>query len=350
MRLGIILDKAFNQHRVPPGHPERAERIETLLKRSASWSSDPRVVRVSPQKCGETEITRVHTQAHFVRIRATSGVELSDLDMDTQTGPDSFGTALLAAGSGTHLVDKLYLREIDAGILLARPPGHHAERNRAMGFCLFNNVAVAAQHAISRGLAKRVAIVDFDVHHGNGTQEIFFARPDVLYISSHQFPLYPGTGRFEEVGEGEGRGFTLNFPLRAGTGDAFFDGLYARCVVPVLQEFQPDLILVSAGYDAHRDDPLAGLELTSGCYRDVSARLGRVAREVAGGRILFFLEGGYELAALGDSVSATIDACLGDFAGGGSARADVLPTSPKLSGLDEYLAQASRHFGPFWTW
>lgn len=350
MRLGIILDKAFTEHKVPSGHPERPERIEELLERSASWSSDPGVVRISPQRCGEAEISRVHTQAHYARIRATSGVELSELDFDTQTGPASFETALLAAGSGTHLVDKLYLGEIDAGVLLARPPGHHAERNRAMGFCLFNNIAVAAQHAVSRGLAKRVAIVDFDVHHGNGTQEIFYSRSDVLYISSHQFPLYPGTGRIEEVGEGDGRGYTLNLPLRAGTGDSFFDGLYARCVVPVLEEFQPDLILVSAGYDAHYSDPLAGLELTARCYRDVSARLTSVARAVAGGRILFFLEGGYNLNALGACVSATIDACLGDFAGDDTARTEVPPASSKVSGLDEYLAEASRHFGPYWTW
>jgi acetoin utilization deacetylase AcuC-like enzyme len=219
--------------------------------------------------------------------------------------------ACLAAGSPVRLLELMREGRIDAGFSLARPPGHHATPTRAMGFCLFNNAAVAAEWAIQEQLAGRVAILDFDVHHGNGTQEIFWTRSDVLYLSSHQSPHYPGTGAFSEVGAGAGQGFTVNFPVPARRDDAFFVRLYNDLAVPILEQFQPDLILVSAGYDTHANDPLAGMRMTADGFGAIASALTAAASRLCRRRILFLLEGGYDLRALTEGVQATIDGVLG---------------------------------------
>jgi acetoin utilization deacetylase AcuC-like enzyme len=309
MRFGLILDKVFANHETPAGHPERPDRVNTLIRAFEAWQ-DPRLRRIPPIAAEDDWILGVHSVEHLERIRSTAGQRLASLDSDTQTSAESFEVALLAAGSAVKLVESLYQEKIDGGMLLARPPGHHAESNRAMGFCLFNNVAVAAEWAIRAGLSRKVAIVDFDVHHGNGIQEIFYSRPDVLYLSSHQYPFYPGTGSMDEIGIGPGRGFTVNFPFRGGSGDAFYAGVYEKIAVPVLREFAPDLILISAGYDAHLDDPLGGMKLSVSGYGYLSSILLSVAREVCEGRILFFLEGGYDLKALSDSVVCSVKTML----------------------------------------
>jgi len=211
-----------------------------------------------------------------------------------------------------------------------------------MGFCLFNNAAIAAEWAIRQGFADRVAIVDFDVHHGNGTQEIFWCRPDVLFISSHQSPHYPGTGALSEVGEGDGEGFTVNFPVPAGRGESFFVPLYRDVVVPLLHQFGPQLILVSAGYDIHQDDPLGGMKMTTGGFGALAALLADAASKLCQGRILFLLEGGYDLKALREGVIATIDATLG--------RADFRKEAEQPSSPDfpAYLQTAKRYLGRYW--
>jgi acetoin utilization deacetylase AcuC-like enzyme len=192
------------------------------------------------------------------------------------------------------------------GFAMIRPPGHHAERNRAMGFCLFNNIACAAAHARSRGLS-RVAIVDYDVHHGNGTQSSFYNDPSVLFISSHQFPFYPGTGAADEIGDGAGRGFTVNLPIEAGATDADYELLFGRVVLPVLAHYRPQLILISAGFDAHMDDPLGGLRLTTGQFGRLTSMLTDVADEHCEGRVVAVTEGGYDLPALSGALRAVVD-------------------------------------------
>ncbi|MEE8348943.1 MAG: histone deacetylase [Acidobacteriota bacterium] len=310
MNYGIVLDTGFTRHLTPPGHPERPERVAALLEAFERWNRLDELVRVPTSTAQEGWIQAVHSSAHLARIKATSGKESSQLDGDTATSADSYQVALLAAGSGVTLVDALVRERIDSGFALIRPPGHHAESNRPMGFCLFNNVAVAAEQAIQKGLAEKVAIVDFDVHHGNGTQEIFYSRSDVLYLSTHQFPFYPGTGHFSETGAGPGQGFTANFPLPAGSGDSFYCTIFQDFLLPIIQQFSPQLILVSAGYDAHRDDPLAGMNLSTDGFGELVNLLNKVAREVCGGRILYLLEGGYNLSALCDAVLLTIDTSL----------------------------------------
>jgi acetoin utilization deacetylase AcuC-like enzyme len=232
------------------------------------------------------------------------------LDHDTYTSPESYEIALLAAGAVVDAVERVMAGPATAAAALVRPPGHHAERNRAMGFCLFNNVAVGAAHARALGAA-RVAIVDYDVHHGNGTQHIFESDPQVLYVSTHQFPYYPGSGAAGEIGRDAGRGFTVNLPLEVGAVDEDYQAAFAGVVIPVLRQFAPDLVIVSAGFDAHERDPLGGMRVTTPAFGAMTRELKAIADEYCQGRIVAVVEGGYDLQALAASLDATLEALDG---------------------------------------
>jgi acetoin utilization deacetylase AcuC-like enzyme len=265
------------------------------------------------------------------------------LDPDTFTSPDTYDVALLSAGGAVSAID--HVLDSDAGgraLVMSRPPGHHAERSRAMGFCLFNNIAVAAAHARARGLSK-LAIVDYDVHHGNGTQWAFYNDPSVLFISSHQFPCYPGTGAADETGRGAGRGFTVNFPLEAGANDADYERVYAAAAA-ILRQFRPQLLLLSAGFDAHVDDPLAGMRVTSPQFGRLTALIAEVADECCGGRLVAVTEGGYDLAALAGSLRSVIDVLDGRI---------TLQELPAPQGQtrrgEACLAAVRAQVGNFWT-
>lgn len=310
MRLGLVLDDVFLAHHPPAGHPERSERLEVLLDLPSA--RHPRTLLVEPGDVSDERLLAVHTPDHLARIRDTAGRERTMLDPDTFASPETWRVARLAAGSAVRLVDLIQAGRVDAGFLAARPPGHHAESSRAMGFCFFNTAAVAAQYARDCGLAERVAVVDFDVHHGNGTQEIFWKRADVLYLSLHQYPFYPGTGSLDEIGEDEGRGYTVNLPIAAGAGDRKYEELFRQRVIPVLREYQPNLLVVSAGYDAHSSDPLGGMELTTAAFRFMVAQLRDLAGDLCAGRSLYVLEGGYDLGALRECVGCTLETLLGD--------------------------------------
>jgi acetoin utilization deacetylase AcuC-like enzyme len=340
MRYGIVLDEVFLAHAVPPGHPERPERIQALLDSLASLMNNPDVVLVDPKAADESAVLAVHSKDHLALVKATAGRGHFALDPDTHTGANSYESALLVAGSAVNLVELVGERKLDIGFVLGRPPGHHAERDKAMGFCLFNNAAIAAQAAINLGIAKRVAIVDFDVHHGNGTQNIFYGRSDVLYVSSHQHPFYPGTGLQEETGVGEGTGFTVNFPLKAGSGDYFYTRIYEDLVAPILVEFDPDLILVSGGFDAHKDDPLGGMEVSEEGFAYITHTLNKVALKTAGGRILYLLEGGYSLSGLSQSVLSSIQISLD----GRQPKIDVTQESE----TEAYMNRARATFYRYW--
>jgi acetoin utilization deacetylase AcuC-like enzyme len=303
--LTIFTSSRFADHLPPPGHPERPERAEAMaavVKRFKAAGG-----RVDePRPAGDADLLRVHTEAHVAAMRATRGKPVM-LDPDTFTSPESEDVARLAAGAVLSGVDAVLDGPPGSRALaVVRPPGHHAEADRAMGFCLYNNIAIGAAYARSRGCA-RVAIVDYDVHHGNGTQRTFYEDPTVLFISSHQYPYYPGTGAAEETGRGAGRGYTLNLPLQAGAGDADVMGRYQREALPVLDRFRPELVMISAGFDAHERDPLASCRMTTGGFSALTTLLIEVASRLCQGRVVLTTEGGYDLTALDECLQAVID-------------------------------------------
>jgi acetoin utilization deacetylase AcuC-like enzyme len=316
----LISSTRFDEHVTPPGHPEQPERAHVLDVVASGYRARGGSV-VEPIAATREHLARVHTGEHLDRIAATTGRPRM-LDADTFTSPASHEIASLAAGAAVQAA-RHAARTGEIAFALVRPPGHHAEADKAMGFCLYNNVAVAAADAIAAGL-ERVAIVDIDVHHGNGSQWTFYSDPRVLYISSHQFPFYPGTGAANEVGQGIGAGFTVNIPLEAGSTDADVDLVYRQIAVPVLQQFEPQLTIVSAGFDAHAADPLASLRMSAAGYGRVVGRL----RQAAAGRLALVTEGGYDLPALRECLEATI----GVLEGSGGRIESVDETAPAPRG------------------
>ena len=304
MPLTVFTSAQFADHLTPPGHPERVERFEVMQAVVSEFRE--RGVKVQePPPAGDGEILAVHDAAYLDLIRDTAG-RATSLDADTFTSPRTFDVARLAAGAAVAAVDHVLGAGRGAHALAAaRPPGHHAERNRAMGFCVFNNIAIAAAHARARGL-HRVAIVDYDVHHGNGTQGSFYDDPSVLFVSSHQYPYYPGTGAAEDIGTGAGTGFTLNLPLAAGATDADYDLVYTKLALPVLRAFRPELVLISAGFDAHMDDPLGGMRVSAPYFGRLTSRIVAVADECCDGRVVAVTEGGYSLQGLAESLRASM--------------------------------------------
>jgi acetoin utilization deacetylase AcuC-like enzyme len=303
--LTLIHTARFADHLPPPGHPERPERAETMRAVVERFrAAGGRVVE--PRAATDQDLGRVHTPEYVRTITATRGRAVT-LDPDTFTSPDSEEVARLAAGAALLGVDTVL--DGPAGsraFAVVRPPGHHAESDRAMGFCLYNNVAIGAAYARARG-CERVAIVDYDVHHGNGTQWTFYEDPTVLFVSSHQYPFYPGTGAADQTGRGAGAGFTLNLPLAAGARDGDVIGRYEREAMPLLERFRPGLLMVSAGFDAHERDPLAGCRMTTEGFRALTTLLVGAAERLCGGRMVLVTEGGYDLTALADCLQAVID-------------------------------------------
>jgi acetoin utilization deacetylase AcuC-like enzyme len=297
----------LTEHDVGPGHPERPARLVAVMEGVRALGPQQEIVTPASGEASLQELARVHDPAYLDRLAAFCAEGGGAIDADTSARADSWGAARRAAGAGLAALDTLDTQGEGIAFVPVRPPGHHATSDRAMGFCLVNNVAVAAASRTARG--ERVLIVDWDVHHGNGTQDIFWDDPAVLYVSTHQHPLYPGTGRPDEVGGAAALGLTLNLPLPPGaTGDVVRAALDEEARATI-EAFQPDWVLVSCGFDAHRDDPLSNLQLSSGDF----AELARIVREFAprAGRLALFLEGGYNATALASSVEATLGALLG---------------------------------------
>jgi acetoin utilization deacetylase AcuC-like enzyme len=293
----------FLDHLTGRGHPERPERLEAVRAGIAAADVGEALMAFEPRPATAADVAKVHPEPYLERLADFTLSGGGHIDPDTVAVPASYAAALLAAGSGLEAVDRLTAGEGDVAFCAVRPPGHHATATRSMGFCLINNIAVTARALAGRG--ERVLIVDYDAHHGNGTQDIFYADPDVLYVSFHEYPLYPGTGGIPEMGDGDGFGLTVNFPFPSATTGDVYRAAIDRVVVPVAAGFAPTWLLVSAGFDGHRRDPITGLGLSSGDFADLTTALGAL---VPPGRQIVYLEGGYDLQGLADSAGAAVAA------------------------------------------
>jgi acetoin utilization deacetylase AcuC-like enzyme len=340
MKTGIIQDDLFLQHDTGTFHPERKERLISIKEGLQAYLYRDKLVQLKPRLASEAELQLIHPPSYIRKIQATSGKSSTQLDPDTVASAMSFEVARCAVGGLLTLIDGVFAGELGNGFAFVRPPGHHSEPNRAMGFCLFSNAAIGAAYLLQKFKLSKVLIVDFDVHHGNGTQKAFYQRSDVLYVSTHQFPLYPGTGDFPEIGNGTGVGFTANFPLPARTGDATYNLVFERAVVPIAESYRPDFMLVSAGYDAHIDDPLAGMEVTPSGFEAITQTLVTLAEKLCSGKVVFLLEGGYHLKGLQESALKSLDVLTGHRKQAPPWKADVT--------FDAVVEKARKALGSYW--
>lgn len=308
-RTAYCFDPIYLEHQTEWGHPERAERliaIDTMLQTRPYYRD---LVRIAPRRADQKHVELVHDPAYIQRAREEieRGDDYFD-SMDTSVCKRSYEVALYAAGGALAMCDAIMEARADYGFCAVRPPGHHAERDYAAGFCIFNNIAIAARYLQKEHKLKRVAIVDWDVHHGNGSQHMFEKDPTVFYASTHQFPYYPGTGSLMEKGMAGGENFTLNIPMDAGSGDEEYRSAFRDHIIPALDSFRPEFILISAGFDAHRNDPLAGINLSTGMFGEFTRMLVEAAARHAGKRVIALLEGGYNLDALAASAERMMNA------------------------------------------
>jgi acetoin utilization deacetylase AcuC-like enzyme len=311
MSVGYVYHPIYLKHDTGQ-HVEVAARLEAVISYLEKTGLKSKLTLIEPRPATVDEIVLVHRRSYIKEIEETAAKGGGWLDPDTVMSPDSYQAALYAAGGVIRAVEAVMGGEVNSAFALVRPPGHHATASQAMGFCLFNNIAIAAKYALEKYKLERILIVDFDVHHGNGTQAAFYDNPQVMYISTHEYPFYPGTGAVNETGSGEGRGTNLNIPLPAGCGDREYLKVFEQIIVPAARRFKPRLILVSVGYDGHWADPLAMMSLSVGGYARMTGIIKGLADELCDGRLVLTLEGGYNLEALAASVKATFDALLGN--------------------------------------
>ncbi len=334
MTTAYVYSDRFLEHALP-GHPERPDRLRAIMRALDESGVLARMTRLEFEAAPLEQIVPVHLPRYVKMLRELCERGGGRLDADTYANAPSYEIALLAAGACVTLADAIYLREVDNGIALVRPPGHHATSAQGMGFCLLNNVAIAARYLMDTYKLQRVMIVDYDVHHGNGTENIFYGDPRVLYVSTHQYPHYPGTGHWRDTGTGEGAGTTLNVPLPPGVGDAGYRYALEELITPAAERFSPQFIFISAGFDAHHRDPLAHMQLSLKGYTDLTRSLKRMAVTLCDGKLAIVLEGGYDLDALAQGVVAICRVLLGD-----DDISDPLgPSGQREHAVEEYIQQ-----------
>ncbi|UCE41123.1 MAG: histone deacetylase [Candidatus Aminicenantes bacterium] len=340
MTTGIIKDRRYMDHHMGYSHvetPQRLEVIYRMIDEKISFSLD----KIEPRLATKEELALIHTTHYIDMVKSTAGKEHVQLDPDTSTSAKSWEVACLAAGGVINAVDSIMEGKIQNGFALVRPPGHHAEASRAMGFCLFNNIGIGAAHLIQKHGLKRILVMDWDLHHGNGTQHSFYESAQVLYFSTHQFPHYPGTGHWNEVGEGKGEGFTVNIPLRAGKTDGDYLRIFQQILRPIVSEYKPEFILVSAGFDIYEGDPLGGMQITKQGFAALAAELLDLTASFSQKRLLCVLEGGYDLQGLQDGVEQVLYQLAGE-----ASKPNIDPTIS--STMDQELAPAIEIQKKFW--
>ncbi len=341
-KTAIVRDPLYLKHSNGPRHPEAPERLLAIDAMLTRFPWKEQVEDIPARDATLEELAWIHEERYIRLIEKTRESSFTVLDPDTSATADSYAAAVRAAGGTMAAAEAVLTGRYPSAFALVRPPGHHAEAGRAMGFCLFNNIAVAAACALHRHRLQRVLIVDWDVHHGNGTMHSFYDTGKVLYFSVHQFPHYPGTGRIEEIGRGEGLGFTVNVPLYGGQGDGDYLFIFDRILAPICREYRPELILVSAGFDAHCNDPLAGMRVSSEGYSALAAALRGLADECCPGRLAFTMEGGYDHIALTEGIAGVLRVLIG-----GSGERQNIAEDPRED-TRQVAEGVLRVFSPYW--
>jgi len=311
MKVGLVYDPIYLEHDTGE-HPENASRLISIMSHLKQTGIEEAITSLQPHIALKEELEMVHSERYIANIEYIAENGGGWIDPDTFVCSKSYEAALYAAGGLLTALKAVWKNEVNSAFALVRPPGHHAVKDHAMGFCLFNNIAIAAKFALTNLDVERILLIDFDVHHGNGTQDTFYNDPRVLYFSTHQYPFFPGSGSAEEIGEGKGVGFTVNFPMRVGWGDQEYSRIYNEILIPIARNFQPQLILVSAGFDAHWADRLAMMQASISGFAHTITILKDLATELCDGRLIFTLEGGYNLQVIAFSVESTFNILLGN--------------------------------------
>jgi acetoin utilization deacetylase AcuC-like enzyme len=340
-RTAIVADRRYMGHIAGRHHPERPERIAAMMEMTDHLTR-PALKRLSPRPATIADLELCHSAQYIDEVKATAALDHCNLDPDTHTSRATWETARLAVGGVLTAVAAVADGDCENAFAIVRPPGHHARPDNAMGFCFFNNVAIAARYLTTHRGLHRVLVLDWDVHHGNGTQEMFYASSEVLYISLHQYPFYPGTGWFDEIGDGAGAGFTVNAPIPANFGDPEYLSIFDEVLMPVARAFKPEFVLISSGFDCHFRDPLGGMRVTETGFTAMARRLKRLAAESCSGRLVAVLEGGYDLEALAAGGRAVIEEFGRDADEPIEAVAEAARVVPIIDRMRHFLA-------PFWT-
>ncbi len=343
--IGLVRDPLFLLHSNGPGHPESPDRLRAIDGMLETFPFRDRLVDLPPRDATREELAGVHDEGYISDVEGTRGARVTVFDPDTSASEHSYEAALRAAGGAISCVERAVAGDLTAAFALVRPPGHHAEADRAMGFCFFNNVAVAARYALRRLGLTRVLIFDWDVHHGNGTMHSFYTTDQVLFLSIHQYPHYPGTGRVEEIGSGRGTGYTVNVPLPAGQGDDDYAAVTERLLRPIAKRYRPELVLVSAGFDVARGDPLAGMRVTPAGFALMTEAVMDISAALCPGRLVFLLEGGYDLGSLAGGVSAV----LSTLASGGAGAAGQRPHAGPSPETRAAIQAVRKVLAPYWA-
>jgi len=346
VQTGIVKDNRYMDHVADSYHPESHQRLEVLYRMLQDSDMQGKFAEIEPRMATLEELELIHTPSYIQMVASTAGRSFTMLDPDTYACSKSYETAKLAVGGALVAVDKVLGGELRNAFALIRPPGHHAESNRAMGFCLFNNVAVAAGYALKTHKVKKALIIDWDLHHGNGTQHSFYERADVLYFSTHQFPYYPGTGFVNEFGSGAGKGFTVNVPLSPGPGDGEYAVIFEEILQPIAREYKPEIVFVSAGFDIYYHDPLGGMQVTPEGFANLAKIVSEFAQETCQGKVVFALEGGYHLEGLRSSVKEVLRTLRGEIlAEGGEGKVRKMVDHRMIDPIVKKVKEAQK---PFW--